>query len=124
MSGSMRGPRGKIKRAKKHITEYEAALGDLTFSNSTHPQVIVTDDDLEPGKKAYKIASIPCVLDDTEAIAGDAIHNLRVSLDLLFGQLILANGKKELGPNRYRTRFVLGRDCGAYVGLARLLVRQ
>jgi hypothetical protein len=29
----------------------------------------------------------------------------------------------ELGPNRYRTRFVLGRDCGAYVGLARLLER-
>ncbi|SRR6266566_1142349 len=29
----------------------------------------------------------------------------------------------ELAPNRYRTRFALGRDCGAYVGLARLLER-
>jgi len=29
----------------------------------------------------------------------------------------------ELAPNRYRARFVLGRDCGAYSGLARLLER-
>ena len=29
----------------------------------------------------------------------------------------------ELAPNRYRTRFALGGDCGAYVGLARLLER-
>jgi hypothetical protein len=29
----------------------------------------------------------------------------------------------ELGSNRCRTRFVLGSDCGAYVGLARLLER-
>ena|SRR5712691_10784477 len=30
---------------------------------------------------------------------------------------------KELAPNRYRTRFALGRDSGAYTGLARLLER-
>ena len=29
----------------------------------------------------------------------------------------------ELAPNRHRTCFALGRDCGAYVGLARLLER-
>ncbi len=29
----------------------------------------------------------------------------------------------ELAPNRYRARFVLGRDFGAYIGLARLLER-
>jgi hypothetical protein len=29
----------------------------------------------------------------------------------------------ELAPNRYRTRFALGRDSGAYMGLARLLER-
>jgi len=29
----------------------------------------------------------------------------------------------ELAPNRYRTRFALAKDCGAYVALARLLER-
>src|SRR5438128_7296223 len=30
---------------------------------------------------------------------------------------------EEIAPNRYRRRFALGRDCGAYMGLARLLER-
>ena len=34
-----------------------------------------------------------------------------------------AGGCTELAPNRYRTRFALGSDCGAYMGLARLLER-
>ena len=34
-----------------------------------------------------------------------------------------AGGCTELAPNRYRTRFALGADSGAYMGLARLLER-
>ena len=30
---------------------------------------------------------------------------------------------RELGPSRYRVRFVLGEDAAAYTGLARLLER-
>src|SRR6266508_5645970 len=45
-----------------------------------------------------------------------------------FGKAVAEAGSgvgecSELAPNRYRTRFVLGRDCGAYMGLARLLER-
>jgi hypothetical protein len=47
MGGSMNGPRAKIERAKKHIHELETAVGGLVFSKSTHPDVIVTEDDTE-----------------------------------------------------------------------------
>lgn len=84
----MRGPRAKIERAKKHVLELEAAVGGLVVSKSTHPQVIVTEDDRETENVLYKIAHVPSVPDELAAIAGDAIHNLRSSLDLLMSQLI------------------------------------
>lgn len=84
----MKGPRAKIERAKKHVRELETALGDLTISQSTHPKVIVTEDDPETGNLLYKVAHVPDVPVEVAAIAGDAIHNLRSSLDLLMSQLI------------------------------------
>jgi hypothetical protein len=88
MSGGMRGPRSKIVRAKRHIQELEASLSGLTISRTTHPNVIVTEDDPETGNLLYKILRVPCVPDQIGAIAGDAIHNLRSSLDLLMSQLV------------------------------------
>src|SRR2546422_11654797 len=84
----MNGPRAKIERAKKHVRDLEAAVSGLVFSNKAHPQVILTEDDPETGNVVYKIAQVPCVPDQIAAIAGDAIHNLRSSLDLLTSQLI------------------------------------
>jgi hypothetical protein len=88
MPGSLSGPRAKIRRAKKHIHEFEAARGDLVFANSTHPDVILIDDYPEPDKQLYRVGLVPCVDDGVAAIAGDAIHNLRSSLDLLFTELV------------------------------------
>jgi hypothetical protein len=88
MAASMKGPRAKIERAKKHVRELEAALGGLVISKSTHPQVIVTELDADTGNLIYKIARVPRVPDEVAAIAGDAIHNLRSSLDLLMSQLV------------------------------------
>jgi hypothetical protein len=92
VAGSMRGPRTKIERAKKHIADLDAALDELVFSHSTHPHVILTEDDPEADNKIYKAGEIPCVPDVVGAIAADTIHNLRVALDLLFSQLIERTG--------------------------------
>lgn len=88
MAGSLRGPRAKIERAKKHIGELELAVSALVFSNTSHPHVITVESDPQAGNKVYKVGKIPPVPDGVAAIAGDAIHNLRSSLDLLMSQLV------------------------------------
>jgi hypothetical protein len=88
MAGSLKGPRAKIERAKKHVNELEAALADLVISKTSHPHIIVTEDDPKTGNLLYKIARVPAVPDQVAAIAGDVIHNLRSSLDLLMSQLV------------------------------------
>lgn len=85
---SLDGPRAKIKRAKKHIDEFEGAVGGLVFSHSQHPHVIGTEHDPETGNKLYKLIQIPEVPCDVAPIAADAIHNLRTVFDLLMGQLV------------------------------------
>ena len=88
MAGSLKGPRAKIERAKKHVREFEAAVAGLVVSSTTHPDVIVTESEPKSGNVRYKLAKIPCVPDQVTAIAGDAIHNIRSSLDLLMSQLV------------------------------------
>ena len=67
--------------------------GDLTFAHSTHPHVILIEDDPETTQRVYKAGYIPELPDHFATITGDVVHNLRSSLDLLIGQLRLANGK-------------------------------
>jgi len=100
VTGNMRGPRAKIERAKKEINELEAKIGDLTFANSTHPQVILIEDDPQTAHRLYKLGDLPEIPDHIPALAGNVVHNLRASLDLLFGQLIVANGK-EIGEDYF-----------------------
>lgn len=50
MDGSMRGPRAKIERAKKHVKELEVAIGALVFSHSANPDVILVEEDLRPSR--------------------------------------------------------------------------
>lgn len=85
---SLDGPRAKIKRAKRHIHEFEQAVNGLVFSHSTHPQVILIEADLDPAKVQYQVGYVPEVSDDVAAIAGDAIHNLRSAFDLVMTQLV------------------------------------
>jgi len=113
MAGSMRGPRSKIERAKKHIREFELAVSGLVFANTTHPHVIVTESDPESGNVLHKIAQVPCVPDEIAAIAGDAIHNLRSSLDLLMSQLVERAGN--MPSDRWTPSFPFGNDWESFV---------
>jgi hypothetical protein len=94
----MRGPRGKIERAKQHVRELEAAIS--TFLE-THPYEVVRDDDTEPGKRLYKLSKADCPPDNLALIAGDIVHNLRAALDLLIWQLIEASGKVPNGHDGF-----------------------
>src|SRR5436309_654597 len=93
MSGSMRGPRAKIERAKKHVNELQSALSGLVYSHTENPDLVITEDDPQTGNRLFKIGKIPEVPDEVATIAGDTVHNLRASLDLLFSQLVLTNGQ-------------------------------
>jgi hypothetical protein len=114
----MRGPRSKIERAKKHVRDLEVAVGGLVFSQTTHPHVIITEDDPERDHHiVYKIAAVPDVPDEIAAIAGDAIHNLRSSLDLLMSQLI-ERRTGQTGDRYFPTggnRKVFEARCGAEI---------
>jgi len=94
VAGSMRGPRAKVERAKKHVGELQATLSGLVYSHTNNPDEIVTEDEPQTGNRLYKIGEIPKIPDEIATIAGDTVHNLRASLDLLFGQLVVANGEQ------------------------------
>jgi hypothetical protein len=108
VAGSLRSPRAKIKRAKKHIQEFEAITSGLVFATRTHPHVIVTGSESETGKVVYKIAHVPDVPDEVSSVAGDAIHNLRSAFDRLMTQLVERNGKRP--KNGWTPYFPIGSD--------------
>jgi hypothetical protein len=83
------GPRIKIQRAKKHIYELDSEIQGFLKRN---PYLIFSEIDPDNGNKVWHVRVRKDPPPRWSAIAGDAIHNLRSSLDLLVGQLVLANG--------------------------------
>jgi hypothetical protein len=83
----MRGPRGKIERAKKHFAELEAANKRFTERNPYELVPEVEGEYLIQRLVIHEETPIELPL-----IAGDAIHNMRSALDLTFCQLVEANG--------------------------------
>jgi hypothetical protein len=86
------GVRLKLARANKHLNKLEAELKRFTTEDSELPEVQIRSDgpwtcvDLLPFPKAPS--------PDLSLIAGDAIYNLRATLDYLIWQLILREGKR------------------------------
>jgi len=68
----------KIERADKHITDLESIVSSLPDRD-----VISTEIDPKTGGSSIKhhIPGLDGILTDLSLIAGDAVHNLRVSLD-------------------------------------------
>lgn len=82
-------PRAKVKRARSLIAELEALEASLIHSP---PFLIVPEQ--HPEKDGYWRCVIrECIElpEDTPLLLGDAIHNLRTSLDLLACDLVRAN---------------------------------
>jgi hypothetical protein len=83
------GPRIKIQRAKKHIYELDAEVRAFL---GTNPYRVFTEDEADTGDKVWRVKVSKQPPPRWSAIVGDAVHNLRSSLDLLVNQLVLANG--------------------------------
>lgn len=86
----LRGPRLKIERADEHIRELETAIKRFHESN---PYEIVREVNAKTGDLEYwvRLRALPPAR--LASITGDAIHNLRSALDLLWCQLVEARGK-------------------------------
>jgi len=86
----------KIERAVKHIRDLEAQVRAF---QETDPYTIIRKDDPDTGELVV-FAGIPKPLPPPwGAIAGDAIHNLRSSLDLLWRQVNCPNTLSPLTPS-------------------------
>jgi hypothetical protein len=98
MPDRLTGTDAKIERAKKHIRDFKAA--EKRFFK-LEPYKVVAGNELGSGDLVYVLQGRreppPYCL---STIAGDAISNLRASLDHLFSQLMDINGKTS-GPGDY-----------------------
>lgn len=107
MSERLYGPRAKIARANKHISDLEAEIQKLW---SRKPYAVVAEEEAATGDKVYRVRVRENPHPEWGAIAGDAAHNLRSAFDLLVWQLVLANNGS---PGRY-TMFPVGDSAKKY----------
>jgi hypothetical protein len=84
------GPRLKVERADEHIRELEAAIKRF---HETDPYSIVREEDADTGDLLYRLRLRGLPPQRFATIAGDTVHNLQSALDLLWCQLVEANGK-------------------------------
>jgi hypothetical protein len=79
----------KYGRAQKHINDLKLCLEDLRKSN---PYAIGRRDDPNSGLATYYSASVPDIPSDIPLILGDALQNLRSTLDHLIWKMVERDG--------------------------------
>lgn len=99
----------KLERAKKHILDLEAEWRNF-FKGGGY--TIAPDDDLQKRERRYYLAVAKDIPPAISLIAGDAIHNLRSSLDHLAHHLV-AIGTGLPGPFT-RTYFPICESASKY----------
>jgi hypothetical protein len=100
----------KVERAKKHIADLEDAIRAFLGS---HPYEVATRRDRQTRRLSYDLARIEDVPTNISAIAGDAIHNLRSSLDHLAYRLFLA-GTEATSGLEHKVFFPIAEDATRY----------
>jgi hypothetical protein len=83
------GPKLKVKRAKRHISDLNAEIGAFLKRD---PYRIVLENNAETRKLGWIVRITEELSDQIPLIVGDAIHNLRTALDLLACDLVRLNG--------------------------------
>lgn len=97
----------KVERAKEHIRHLDAAISTFcksqpyTIGFKKHPQIDWT---------TLYVANAKAVPNSIALVTGDAVHNLRSSLDHLAWQLVKANG----GKPDVRTYFPISETAEKY----------
>lgn len=105
---SLKGPKLKLERAKKHFRDLESVVERFY---ETKPYLVGVDDNPESNQREFRLVRARPVPVGLSIIGGDAIHNLRSTLDHLVWQLVLANGGE---PNK-RTAFPVWRSEADFV---------
>jgi hypothetical protein len=82
--------REKIKRAEKHVGDFKSALARF---NATQPYSLRVDTETDSESSSIQILRAEPVPPEIPLIAGDAIQNMRSTLDYLVCALVRANGK-------------------------------
>jgi hypothetical protein len=86
---TLSGVHAKINRAEKHLAEFDAQVQPILAACR---EGIVWERDELQFHHVFRIARVPTLTSDISAAIGDAIHNIRVSLDYLAWQLVKATG--------------------------------
>jgi len=87
----------KIDRAKAHLNDFDRRARRV---EDACRKAIVRERDEQRSEHVFRLNRVPTVSAVLSAIIGDAIHNLRVSLDHLAWQLVIATGKTpSTGPD-------------------------
>jgi hypothetical protein len=84
----------KIDRARAHLDDFDAQARLITEACR---RAIIRERDEQRSEHVFRFGRVPAVPPVLSAIIGDAIHNLRVSLDHLAWQLVIATGNQ---PNK------------------------
>lgn len=82
-------PKCKVKKAKKHIYQLQCEVAQFIART---PYRVIVEQDRKTLDDLFVIRVQDQIPDDFAAIAGDAIHNLRIALDLLARDLVRVNG--------------------------------
>jgi len=84
------GSRLKIKRANKHISDLNDALDGFI---QTDFYSLAVNKDVDTGKQVLRIKFLKPIPESVPLILGDAVHNLRTSLDFVASTIVrIANG--------------------------------
>ena len=78
----------KIKRAKQHIADFESKLQAFKAANP-YRLVVESNDEANGFSLVFRI--LKSAPSDLPAIVGDAVHNLRVALDVLIYGIVVKN---------------------------------
>jgi hypothetical protein len=92
----------KIERANHHIKNLETMIQAF---HKTDPYSVVREEDPNTGALAFAIHFRSYPPATFSALIGDAVHNLRSSLDHLIGNLVLANNKRIGAGNEFPRSF-------------------
>ncbi len=85
------GPRIKLKRARRHIQELGQEI-DQHFSRIPIVAILSVRETDQGGRYQTTLATRLGIPDEIPAIFGDAIHNLRVALDIMANDVVALAG--------------------------------
>lgn len=83
----------KVERAKRHIEELTQ---EIQAFHARRPYTIFAENDAHSDQRVWKVKVNERIPQKWSAIVGDAIHNVRASLDVLLCAVVRASGREHV----------------------------